>query len=200
MGGLIIPARRGFLLKTGQTTVYVAGDNGTNPVGLAKAYQVLTTGQYAGNTNITINSKTDAHPNACVLDLNTGLMWSRKESASVGPASDGKIPWTTTGSGATAEGIWPYVAAANAAQLAGYSDWRIPNMFELVSLMDLEVANGLPDGTVFPGWNANWTPWTATTTPNDVTKVMTPWFLNGGVLTALKTATNFCILVRGGNF
>ena len=115
------------LLQTGQVTSYGSGtgvDDGALQKGRSKSYTILTTGQYSGTTNITINAKTDAHSNNCVVDNRTKLMWSRYVSASVGPASDGKIPWTTKGS---VEGIFTYVAAANAATLAGYSDWRIPN-------------------------------------------------------------------------
>ncbi len=109
--------RRALILKTGQTTSYVTGDDGDLEIGEPHRYYVLSTGQYSGTTNITINAKTDAHSNACVLDEATGLMWSRTLSASVGPTSNGLLPWTTNGSG---EGIFTYAAAANAASLAGY--------------------------------------------------------------------------------
>ena len=61
-----------------------------------KQYQILSSGQYSGTTNITLNAKTDVHSNNCVFDLNTGLMWSRSLSASIGVNSDGRIPFTTT--------------------------------------------------------------------------------------------------------
>src|SRR3990167_10979170 len=105
MFGTYSKNKRGLLLKTGQTTSYGSGDgvdDGGLEKGLSKSYSVLTAGQYAGTTDITINSKTDEHSNNCVVDLNTRLMWSRYVSASVGPASDGLLPWTTTGSGSTA--------------------------------------------------------------------------------------------------
>ena len=105
---------RNRMLKTGQTTVYVAGDDGTYQAGDAKRYSVLTAGQYAGTTNITLNGKTDSHSNNVVRDLNTGLMWSRYALASVGPNSNGTLPWTTNANG---EGIFAYCAAANAAGL-----------------------------------------------------------------------------------
>jgi hypothetical protein len=184
------------LLATGQTTVYVAGDNGTNQKGIAKSYTVLTTGQYAGNTNITINSKTDAHPNACVIDNNTGLMWSRTQSASVGPSSNGFIPWTTTGAGGTAEGIFPYVAAANAASLSGYTDWRIPNINELLSLCDYEAPTSVPDTTAFPGFSAaNF--WSSTTRPSGTTAAVGVNFSGVGGFQDFKTSGNLLILVRG---
>ncbi len=191
--------KRALLLKTGQTTSYGSGagvDDGAYEIGVTKSYTVLTDGQYSGSTNITINSKTDAHGNACVIDNNTGLMWSRTKSGSVGPTSVGSLPWTTTGSGSTAEGIFPYVAAANAAALAGYSDWRIPNGYELLSLVDIEAASGVPDTTAFPVWAASNT-WSSTTQPNVTTNAFQVSFLTGGMGGNAKTNNFLCALVRG---
>ncbi len=191
--------KRALLLKTGQTTSYGSGsgvDDGALQVGVAKSYTVLTAGQYSGSTNITVNSKTDAHGNACVIDNNTGLMWSRKVSASVGPTSTGALPWTTTGSGGTAEGIFPYVAAANSAALAGHSDWRIPNDLELQTLRDMEAATANPDSTAFPtGWTG--TVWSSTTQPSNTANAMATLYGSGGNSSTAKTTANFCALVRG---
>ena len=109
----------------------------------------MDSGQYSGTTNITLNAKTDVKSNNCVLDNNTGLMWSRYVSASVGPGSDGKLPWTTNVDG---EGIFAYADAANAASLAGYDDWRVGNLVELQSLVMVNPGSGVPDTTAFPGW------------------------------------------------
>lgn len=191
--------RRALLLKTGQTTSYGSGsgvDDGAYEIGVAKSYTVLTAGQYSGTTNITINSKTDAKSNECVIDNNTGLMWSRTQSGSVGPTSTGTLPWTTTGSGGTAEGIFPYVAAANAASLAGYSDWRIPNDLELFSLRDMEAGNAVPDATAFPVWTAT-NVWSSTTQPNVTTNAIQLSFLTGGAGGNAKTNNFLCALVRG---
>ena len=82
------------LLKTGQTISYHAGDDGDLELGLASCYTVLTTGQYAGSTNVTINSKTHMTSNACVQDNRTGKMWHREVIPSdIGPATDGKLFW-----------------------------------------------------------------------------------------------------------
>lgn len=191
--------KRAFLLATGQLTSYGSGtgvDDGAYRRGIVKAYTILTLGQYAGTTSITINSKTDVHSNNCVFDNNTGLMWSRYTSASVGPASDGKLPWTTTGSGGTAEGIFPYAAAAKAAALAGYGDWRVPTITELFSLADYEVPTGFPDATAFPTFGG--LVWSSTTAPNDTTQGEYFSYAAGVVAEIVKTNSFiFCELVRG---
>ncbi len=146
VNGSLFKAR---LLKTGQVTSYGSGsgvDDGALKKGIARAYLVLTTGRFAGTTTITLNAKNDVHSNNCVLDKKTGLMWSRYASASVGPLSDGKLPWTT----AAGEGIFDYTAAASAALLAGYADWRVPNWYELMSIADFEAPTSLPNASAFP--------------------------------------------------
>lgn len=194
------PARRALLLKTGQTTSYGSGsgvDDGATQRGVAKNYAILNTGQYGGSTDIIVNSKTDAHTNACVQDNATGLMWSQTVSGSVGPASDGKLPWTTTGAGATAEGIFDYCAAANAAALAGYTDWRVPNALELQSIMDFEAPTGAPDGTAFPGWpTTGGNVWTSNTRPDSTTGAIHANFTSSVTGVALKTTNYYCALVR----
>lgn len=191
--------RRAYLLKTGQTTSYGSGsgvDDGGYEVGIAKRYTALTTGQYSGTTNIVVNGKTDTHSNACVEDVETGLMWSRTLSASVGPTSTGQLPWTTTGAGATAEGIFAYTAAANAAALAGHTDWRVPNDLELLSLRRQEAPNALPDSTAFPTWLSS-NVWSSTTQSNVIANALQVSYLTGGAGGNAKTNNYYCALVRG---
>ncbi len=193
------------ILKTGQVTSYVDYDDAWYAnlgLGEAKEYLVLDAvgSQYDGTTNITINGKTDVHSNNCVLDLKTGKMWSRYVSASVGPAADGKLPWTTTGAGATAEGIFPYRIAANLALLGGYGDWRVVNREEILSLMGAEV-NTYPDPTAFPVW-PNAYLWTSTTNMDVGVNSAFVMGFGGGAIGWLtwdfKISTYQTILVRGG--
>jgi hypothetical protein len=190
------------LLATGQLTSYGSGtgvDDGALKKGVVKRYTILTTGQYSGTTNITINGKTDVHSNNCVFDDNTGLMWSRYVSASVGPASDGKLPWTTTGAGTTAEGIFAYAAAANVASLAGYTDWYVPDDNQLKSLADMETPSGAPDSVAFPSYpgSTNYIHASTTEPDNPVTSSMHYRATNGFIAGGLKTTAYYCHLVRG---
>ena len=187
----------GGLLKTGQTTSYNSyADDGYYEKGLSKQYTILTAGQYDGTTSITLNLKTDVHSNNCVYDRRTKLTWSRYISASLGPASNGKLPWTTNASG---EGIFAYCAAANVAKLAGYSDWRIPNIFELFSLSDLGKNPPFPDSIAFPSWGTDDRTYSSTTAPNNTLNGITLNFNIASVSSNVKTTSNYyCILVRGG--
>jgi len=183
----------GGLLKTGQTTRYGGyDDDGYYGKGLSKRYTVLDKAQYDGTTSITIYNKTDLISNACVFDLRTKLMWLRTPPDALGPASDGKLPWTTNVNG---EGIFPFVTAANLAKLAGYSDWRIPNIFEGVSLSLWEAPAISADPVAFPSGLA--VPmWTSTTRPNSTSNAIS-FTLGGNFMgLAIKTSTCICILVR----
>jgi len=186
----------GKLLKTGQTTQYGGyQDDGYFQKGLSIQYDVLTTGRYAGTTNVTLNAKTDAHSNNCVYDRRTKLMWSRYVTGSIGPSSNGKLPWTTNGDG---EGIFPYAAAANLAALAGYSDWRIPNAYELTSLTDMEQPTGVPDATAFPSFPATYI-WSSTTRLDATTNGIAITYDTAFITSLSKTVYNLnAILVRGG--
>lgn len=82
------------LLQTGQTTSYETDDDGDLEKGVPHDYTILTAGDHAGTTNITINGKTHALSNNCVWDNRTGLMWARyAPNADIGPATDGRLFW-----------------------------------------------------------------------------------------------------------
>lgn len=154
------------LLKTGQTTNYTpagytAGDDGVEQRGESQQYTVFTTGQYSGTTNITVNAKTEVKSNNCVRDNINGLMFSRTSCASLGPSSAGTLYWDDTGG--SNEDIFAYCDAANTANFAGHNDWRIPNMVELRTLLNVG-AGSTPytDQVAFPAVSVL-NMWTSTT-------------------------------------
>lgn len=140
--------------------------------------------------------KAEAHSNACVVDNNTGQMWSQTVVGKMGVASDGKLPWTTDVGG---YGIYPYVLAANAGTgLALYTDWRIPNDIELLNLRDMGKTVPTPDAIAFPVWPVSDYFWTSTTLADPGTSAHIIHFINGNMVNALKTSSYFVVLVRGG--
>lgn len=135
-------------------------------------------------------AKREAKSNNAVLDNNTGLMWSRYCSgADMGPASDGKMPWT-----GQLYDIFQYCAVCNAASLGGYSDWRVPNSMEAVSLCFGRGAN--PDGAAFPGI-AN-SPWCSTTDWDTNWAYYPAYVSSNRDFRGPKTLTRTVMLVRGG--
>lgn len=191
------PRYPGKLLKTGQTTQYSSElDDGYYEKGLTKRYLILTTGQHSGVCTFTLDGKTETQSHEVVRDLVTGLMWARytsAESASVGAGSDGKMAWTGTD-----DDIFAYCAAANTAELGGYSDWRVPNDTELSTLRDQEVATAVPDTVAFPSWPSSDWMWSSVTMPHNANYSMAVHFLYGYKSSAAKITTYFSALVRGG--
>jgi hypothetical protein len=70
-----------------------------------------------------------------VTDLNTGLMWEQGDSRNQG----GGQQWTTAN------------AYCTDLVLGGYSDWRLPTVSELKSLINLAHYNPVIDTAYFPG-------------------------------------------------
>ena len=183
-------------LVTGQITQYSGmPDDGDREDGIARSYTALTTGSYAGTTNITVNAKTIAMENACVTDNQTGLMWmAYTPDSDIGPGNDGKLYWYKA---ADTENIFAFCTAANAASLAGHSDWRVPNIFELFSLVVEDAGIGAPfiDTTYFQCLSSYY--WSSTTSPTDTANALGVLFHYGGVDYPVKdTYLRYVRLVR----
>jgi hypothetical protein len=138
-------------------------------------------------------AKRVAHSNNCVQDLVNGKMYLRyptETNGVMGPDGNGKLPWDGT------PDIYDYVAAANAAEVGGYSDWRIPNKKELDDLCNMEAPNALPDPTAFPSWSGDYH-WSSTTRPNSTAYAVIVYFHYGYVGSTDKSAQYYAALVRG---
>ena len=203
----ILDYTEGPLLKTGQITDFTpAGrttkDDGGFQRGIAGSkldaqYNILTTGQYAGTTNITVNAIVDAHTNACVFDKVTGLMFNREQTPLIyGTGAQGLL-WDDT-AGAD-EDIFKYCDQANLSALSNFIDWRVPNIEELYSLFNLEKNPSIPNITAFPVWP---TPniWSSTTSSNNTTRAKQVFQVTGANITAsIKISTRDpVVLVRLG--
>jgi len=94
------------LPKTGQSTVYVAGDDGDYQKGWWKNKTL------ADNKVRFIDNGNDT-----ITDRATGLMWEKV------PSPTNKV-------------FFGWIGYAKALTLGGYTDWRVPNINELSSLVN----------------------------------------------------------------
>ncbi len=97
------------------------------------------------------------------------------------------------------QSIFSYAAAANTILMGGYGDWRVANLGELESIINIENANGVPDIAVFPSFPEDEV-WTNTTLKNDIGRGYVVRWGFGGIsgYTPKTAASTYIILVRGG--
>ncbi len=117
------------LLKTGETGAFGPGSDGDLQKGAARSY-------------------TD-NGDGTITDNSTGLMWEKKtQDGSIHSAwhtyswSGASFGTTNTMDGSITS---TFLAELNGDGFAGHSDWRIPNRFELESLLNLQKLNPAVD-------------------------------------------------------
>lgn len=167
------------VFKTGVTVSYYPGDDGTYQKGAAWPNPVFTEGTGSASN--------------CVTDNRTGLMWLRNPSGTARVWSDA-LTYCENLDGSSGRG--------------GYTDWRMPNFNEMVSLFDFGVANPtgvglLPEGHPLLGpslgqdkvWCSTSVPWSPGTLCWIFTTSEGLTSFGGG-----KTQANTYVWpVRGGN-
>ena len=130
---------------TGQTTAYQADKND----GILGPVDVPDDGWVEAGATLAYVDNGDG----TITDLNTGLMWEKKSDDSGLHDKDGLLLWSGNGNQET---IWDWLDDVNAqggTGFAGYSDWRIPNLRELQSIIDYRRYNPSVD----PVFNTNCT-------------------------------------------
>ncbi len=110
--------------KTGQTTCYDAAGNVINCAGTGQDGEIQA-GVAWPNPRFILGTGAETE---CITDNLTGLMWPR----------NGNIPGGTR----TWQEALDYIASINnGAGLCGYSDWVLPNINELLSLVNVDESN-----------------------------------------------------------
>ncbi len=181
---------------TGQTISYVAGDDGAIKAGAPLSY--------------TDNGDT-------ITDNNTKLMWEKKDQSGGLHDVRNTYPWAglcsssgaicgtsvdcTSGetclpAGGATYTIFQWLAQLNAGKFAGYSDWRIPNVKELQSIVDYGKLNPAVD-TVFNTTQAAFY-WSATTAMRSATWAWLVGFEFGEVNFDNKGGYYYVRAVRSG--
>lgn len=118
-----------LLPKTGQGAVYRAGDDGTYQAGWWRGLE------YNVNRPRFIRQTIDGDD--VVTDLATGLMW----------AADGNEAGCNNGDVADWDTSIDY---ANGLDFAGFTDWRLPNKIELLSLIKWSAVSPMIYQSDFP--------------------------------------------------
>ena len=166
------------LTKTGQVIEYQAGDDGTYEAGWLK-------GRLNANNRTRFSAETRGGDDI-VLDRATGLMWPADGNAA--GANNGALSNWTNG-----------IIYANGLNFAGFTDWRLPNAKELVSLFHFAAGGvGVPkiDGDFFVNI-ATWY-WSSTTFLDNTTKAYRVNFPEAQLYFTLKTSGIYMLCVRKG--
>ena len=114
-----------------------------------------------------------------VTDSNTGLMWQQGEA--------GSMNWEDA------------ITCCEGLSLAGYTDWRLPNIKELESITDDSLYNPAIDTNYFPDvYTSSY--WSSTTHAGDSSDAWCVYFYDGSVSCgdSDKSDTYYVRCVRGG--
>ena len=112
-----------------------------------------------------------------VTDNNTGLTWLQAEG--------GSMNWEEA------------ITHCEGLSLAGYTDWRFPNIRELESITDYSLYGPPIDTTYFPGINASYY-WSSTTVAFVSSEAWYVYLFDGGVYSSSKSDSRDVRCVRGG--
>ena len=188
----LVGESQGQRLKTGQTICY--DDTGT-------VIACAGTGQDGELQKGLAGAYTD-NGNGTITDTRTGLMWEKLSDDGTIHDKDTAVAWTNAFS--------TKVAMLNAGSFAGFTDWRVPNVNELQSLVSY--------GTSFPAINAAFNANCAATcsvltcsctqpsaywsssTYHDISSIAwVVYFHDGYVVGYLKDNSGYVRAVRGGS-
>jgi hypothetical protein len=192
-GGLSGP---GAFPATGQITPYPADKND----GIPGAVAVPDDGTIRAGAPLSFTVNGDG----TITDDNTGLVWEKKSDDGDFLHDKDNIYWWSGNS--AEETIWDWLEDLNSATFAGYKDWRIPNVRELLSIADFQReravhaafnTNCVPGATVLTGSCSFLDYWTST---SDAGSSAEAWDVgyDGSVEVYFKGSTNRVRAVRGG--
>lgn len=128
-------------------------------------------------SNISVRASDFAdNADGTVTDGNTGLMWQQGEA--------GLMTWEDA------------ITCCEGLSLAGYADWRLPNIKELESITDDSLHNPAIDTNYFPEAHAS-SYWSSTTGAYGTSDAWDVSFYYGCVGNGSKSYTSYVRCVRG---
>ncbi len=120
-----------------------------------------------------------------VTDNATGLMWVKDPEEDPGEPFDSSMVWTTA------------IEASAALNFAGHTDWRLPNIKELLSIADFGAQVPTIDSVFFPNTENEYY-WSSTTYLGLTTKAFAVYFRDGDIYYVVKDSNYFTRPVRLG--
>ncbi|AUI87760.1 hypothetical protein BS333_15265 [Vibrio azureus] len=124
---------------------------------------------------------------AVVIDTETSLMWKRCSEGLEGRNCDQGIRSKLT---------WEAALLSTISQgFAGYSDWRVPDIKELTSLLEMSCRVPVINGNIFPVFGGGYY-WTSSTNIDQLDQAWVIYFNWGYITTGSKDGTNELLLVR----
>ena len=164
------------LPKTGQTASYGLGDDG-----------YFEAGWWQGRENANNRQRWIAKAivgDDIVLDRATGLMWAA-DGWALGCNGGGVLSWNLA------------IIYCRGLNFAGFTDWRLPNVKELMSIVNYKLSNPAIDEPPFDTTAALYY-WSSTTYILNTDDAWTAHFLAGGVDNRVKINTYYLRAVRDG--
>ena len=172
--GIIIPSR--LLPKTGQETSYRTNDDGDIQAGWWKGLSV------ANNRERFISKTIDGDD--IVIDNATGLTWPAFHNSSI--CNNGNtLIWSES------------IDYPIGLSFGGFTDWRLPNVLELISIIDYGSYNPTIYSTFFTALGTD-TCWTSTTSIETGDKGVRVRFGDGTSILSFKVIMYKIRPVRGG--
>ncbi len=165
-----------LLPKTGQTASDRTGDDGYHEAGWWKGLLI--------STNRTRFILRTIGSEVVTIDNATGLMWA-SEGNDKGCNDAGAENWDDA------------IDYANALTFAGYSDWRIPNILELLTVIDF-AASGPMEWDGFFAYSTSENHWTSTSWGMNVAKAFVINFDTEDITQQAKSIPAYLRCVRGG--
>ncbi|MBF0317838.1 MAG: DUF1566 domain-containing protein [Nitrospirae bacterium] len=183
--------------KSANYYVLLVRDSGLSPYNSAYVWTTGQTATYGGNDDGAVQ-KGMPWPNprftdngTTITDNLTGLTWTEDAGApTVGSScTGGYMSWAAA---------LNYVACLNTSAYIGYTDWRLPNRKELLSLLNRGTfGSSLPSGHPFTNVQSN-AYWSSTTSAASTGKAWTVYIYDGVEAAYDKTYNNSVWAVRGG--
>lgn len=161
---------RGIVFQTGQNSSFYTGDDGTYQKGIAPDFTLYS-----------------ASGDEVIRDNNTGLIWQADFDNNFGYAPDGTTPQIVHNNA---------VSYCQALVLGGFSDWRLPEYFELNQIIDYGISStSVPSAFVATTVSDYY--WSNTDFGNDADFAIAVYFGGGSVHGVIKSTSYYARCVRG---